>query len=441
MQRVLTLNFKPERPVGKAPGFFASARTIIFSSWLNLLLLCIPVSWALHFVWQKNTTSTQDTIIFVFSFLAIIPLAKLLAFATDELSLRVGQTLAGLLNATLIIALIKCELQIVQSSLVGSILSNLLLVLGMCFFAGGVRFSEQGFGISAVQVQSSLLILSVVAVLLPAAFHFVAGDDIVDTLEGPDILSVSHGVAIILLVVYISYLVFQLFSHTHLYDEEHSSQNKIQSTRYPKKPSTTTANGQANGAIPNGDTPLAGAATVDTDHTRVDGASPEHVEEEDEHEEPQMSLQSAIIFLIITTVIVAVTAEFLVSSIDGLTDTGGISKEFVGMILLPIVGNAAEHVTAVTVSVRDKLDLSLGVAVGSSIQIALFVIPFIVTLAWIIGKPLTLLFDPFESIVLFLSVIVVNYTVQDGKSNWLEGAILMCLYVILAVVFWYYPGK
>lgn len=111
------------------------------------------------------------------------------------------------------------------------------------------------------------------------------------------------------------------------------------------------------------------------------------------------------------------------------------------MILLPIVGNAAEHLTAVTVSVKDKLTLSLGVAVGSSIQIALFVIPLVVTLGWILGKPLTLLFDPYESIALFLSVLTVNYVVQDGKSNWLEGFILMCLYVILAVTFWYYPGS
>ncbi|KAG6856385.1 hypothetical protein H0H87_005082 [Tephrocybe sp. NHM501043] len=138
--------------------------------------------------------------------------------------------------------------------------------------------------------------------------------------------------------------------------------------------------------------------------------------------------------------LVGITAEFLVNSIHGMTEAGDIRKEFVGVILLPIVGNAAEHATAVTVSVKDKLTLSLSVAVGSSIQIALFVIPFIVTLAWIIGKPLTLLFDPYESVSLFLAVLTVNYVVQDGKSNWLEGLILMCLYVILALTFWFYPG-
>ncbi|KAI0688401.1 Sodium/calcium exchanger protein-domain-containing protein [Cytidiella melzeri] len=469
MKRVLTLNLTPERPIGKAPGFFSSTKAIVCASWLNLLLVCIPVSWALHFVWQKNTTSTQDTVIFVFAFLAIIPLAKLLAFATDELSMRVGQTLAGLLNATLgnavelivsILALIKCELQIVQAS---------LLVLGMCFFAGGMRYSEQGFGISAVQIQSSLLILSVVAVLLPAAFHFVAGDQLPDNQEGPDILSVSHGVALILLFVYGCYLVFQLYSHTHIYDEDRVDGDRAKSTPYPKRQAKKDAkekaehgkadlekamstayearestengaaalNGESNGLVTsaNGETSLLPTTTEDT---HVESSSGHH--DDEEVEEPKMSLRSAIIFLVLVTVLVAVTAEFLVDSIDGLTSGGGISKEFVGMILLPIVGNAAEHVTAVTVSVRDKLDLSLGVAVGSSIQIALFVIPFMVTLAWMMGKPLTLLFDPFESVVLFLTVVVVNYTVQDGKSNWLEGAILMSLYVILALVFWYYPG-
>jgi len=177
----------------------------------------------------------------------------------------------------------------------------------------------------------------------------------------------------------------------------------------------------------------------DTETTQHDTGLVEAGPIEEDDESPQMDVRTTIVLLIVITVVVAITAEFLVDSIDGLTQSGHISKGFVGLILLPIVGNAAEHLTAVTVSVKDKLTLSLGVAVGSSIQIALFVIPFIVTLGWILGKPLTLLFDPFESIVLFLSVLTVNYVVQDGKSNWLEGMILMCLYTIIAVVFWYYP--
>jgi len=390
----------------------------------------------------------RDTLIFVFSFLSIIPLAKLLAFATDELSMRVGQTLAGLLNATLgnavelivaIIALVKCQLHIVQSSLVGSILSNLLLVLGMCFFAGGTRFSEQGFGLSSSQLNSSLLTVSVIAVLLPAAFHLALAptgstDPITDSSEGSDILKLSHGVAIILLFIYGSYLFFQLHSHASLYAD--AGGDIIKSTRYkPKPPKEQTVDGVTTVAGPSRWEKLAGRSGLDSEAAVPDD------DEEEEIEVPKMSVLMTVILLACVTVLVAITAEWLVDSIDGLTESGGISKEFVGVILLPIVGNAAEHVTAVTVSVKDKLTLSLGVAVGSSIQIALFVIPFIVTLGWILGKPLTLLFDPYESVTLFLAVLTVNYVVQDGKSNWLEGMILLCLYIILGVTFWFYPGS
>ncbi|CAL1716537.1 unnamed protein product [Somion occarium] len=465
----------PDHKLGQPPSFLQGVKAVIFASWLNLLLVCIPISWSLYLALPK--TSTHDTITFIFAFLAIIPLAKLLAFATDELSMRVGQTLAGLLNATLgnavelivaIIALVQCELQVVQSS---------LLVLGMCFFAGGTRFSEQGFGVSATQLNSSLLIISVIAILLPAAFHFTAGDQIEDPKEGRDILAVSHGAAIILLFIYGCYLVFQLFSHKELYGDEKG--DAFKSTRYVKKDKkakvqpSAAASESAQPLTPKEGGGIVTTRPLDLESNRtlsVHEEAHEEVHEEDEVEKPSMSVTLTVVLLVVVTVLVAVTAEFLVRSIDGLTASGHISKEFVGVILLPIVGNAAEHVTAVTVSVKDKLTLSLGVAVGSSIQIALFVIPFIVTLGWIIGKPLTLLFDPFESIVMFLSgvfstwtfdptfistwkqcdsqadlnsphvVIVVNYVVQDGKSNWLEGMLLMCLYVILAVVFWYYPG-
>ncbi|KAJ3748494.1 Sodium/calcium exchanger protein-domain-containing protein [Lentinula detonsa] len=507
----------PSKKVGPSPTMFQSFRSILCSSWINLLLLCIPVSWVLNFA------TDNDTLIFVFSFLAIIPLAKLLAFATDELSMRVGQTLAGLLNATLgnavelivaIIALTQCKLHIVQSSLIGSMLSNLLLVLGMCFFAGGVRFSEQGFGLIASQLNSSLLTIAVIAILLPAAFYYNVTTN-TDSDEGQDLLKVSHGVALILLFIYAAYLVFQLYSHAALYNDENDI---IKSTKYAPRPKKTKSSksikssvdishpdasnegvemhvlpsasdlaheqhydldnreeGTSHGrtsppATPTSSKPLIGRKAWDTASTAAatftsvaslaggrhslrdveKGLAPPAIpsangrvntEGEAEEEQPQMNLLATVVLLAVVTALVSVTAEWLVDSIDGLTDTGAITQEFVGIILLPIVGNAAEHVTAVTVSVKDKLTLSLGVAVGSTLQIALFVIPFIVTLGWIMGKPLTLLFDPYESITLFLAVLTVNYSVQDGKSNWLEGMILMCLYIILCVTFWYYPGS
>lgn len=452
-RRAATLMVRPNKPIGKPPTVWRSIQAIVFASWLNVLLVFIPISWAMNFALPD-----QHTLTFVFAFLAIIPLAKLLAFATDELSLRVGQTLAGLLNATLgnavelivsVIALAKCQLTIVQSSLVGSILSNLLLVLGMCFFAGGLRFSEQGFGQSAVQLNSSLLTISVIAVLLPGAFHMaLEGQPEYDELSTDyNILKTSHGVAIILLFIYASYLVFQLFSHKALYDDnnEDMQQTKDYTGQNPFRFHRTRRNIMDGETVSSPNPAHDGEPAMTLPHPTdanpdVEPGAHSIASVETEAEQPLMSLAVCLWLLVVVTVLVAVTAEFLVDSIDGLTSSGSINKEFVGVILLPIVGNAAEHVTAVTVSVKDKLTLSLGVAVGSSIQIALFVIPFIVTLGWIMNKPLTLLFDPLESIVLFLSVLTVNYVVQDGKSNWLEGMILMCLYMILVVTFWYYPG-
>ncbi|GAA5856154.1 hypothetical protein JCM9279_004929 [Rhodotorula babjevae] len=414
----LTELFVPDRPVKNEPTWTASMRAIVFASWLNVLLVFIPVGWALHFTHQN------DTIVFVFTFLAIIPLAKLLGYGTEELALRVGQTLGGLMNATLGNAV---ELIVVQSSLLGSILSNLLLVLGMCFFAGGIKFQEQGFKDTAAQLNSSLLVISVIAILLPAGYNAAFADNQTAEIEQDRILKMSRGIAVILLVVYLAYLFFQLFTHQHLYAEGHVDHNdpKLRDGRQVWGMKEHRAFKQAK--------------SVQRQRRLEEGLAED--EEEEEVEEPTLNKWAALVLLVVVTVLVAVTAEFLVASINGLTEAHPeISVEWVGLILLPIVGNAAEHVTAVSVSVHDKIDLSMGVAVGSSIQIALFVIPFMTVLGWIMNKPLSLLFDPFESITLFLSVLIVNYTIQDGRSNWLEGFLLMMVYIIVAVAFWFYPA-
>ncbi|KAH9053034.1 Sodium/calcium exchanger protein-domain-containing protein [Lactarius vividus] len=414
------------KELSEVPGVRRSILAILKASWLNVLLIFIPLSWTFHFV------KLNDTLVFIFSSLAIVPLARLLRFATEELSLRLGQTLAGLLNATLgntvelivaITALVKCELDVVQSSLIGSIISNLLLVLGTCFFAGGICFPEQGFDTSAVQLNSSLLMLSVIAVLLPAVFHIAIQSNadsenaLTAAQEAHDLLVISHGVAIILLIIYPCYLFFQLFTHKHLY-EGPDTQNSV---KY--NPSAAQQAGPASSSPPSNHAEACSMAR------------------EEEEETPQMSSKVAIALLVVVTVVVAITAESLVDSINGLTSSGHISKVFVGLVLLPIVGNTAEHVASIMASVKDELSLSLGIAVGSSIQISLFLIPFTTTLGWILGKPLTLLFDPFESVALFFTVLTVNYVVQDGKSNWLEGMILVCLYAVVGVTFWFYPGS
>ncbi|GAA5927332.1 hypothetical protein JCM1841_002210 [Sporobolomyces salmonicolor] len=418
LRQRLTDLFEPERPIKKEPTWKESGIAIVKATWLNLLLVFIPVGWAMHF------SNQNDTIVFIFT--------RLLGFGTEELALRVGQTLGGLLNATLgnavelivaIIALAKCEIQVVQSSLLGSILSNLLLVLGMCFFAGGIKFSEQGFKDTAAQLNSSLLVMSVIAILLPAGYNAAFADNQSAELERDRILKMSRGIAVILLVVYLAYLIFQLFTHQHLYADARTAEEEAHIREGRQVWKSHRAFKQAKS--------VRGARQVE-----------EAVDEEEEEELPTLNKWAALVLLAVVTVLVALTAEFLVDSINGLTDAHPeISVEWVGLILLPIVGNAAEHVTAVSVSVHDKIDLSMGVAVGSSIQIALFVIPFCVILGWIMDKPLSLLFDPFESIVLFLSVLITNYTIQDGRSNWLEGFLLMMVYIILAVSFWYYPAS
>ncbi|KAG1762730.1 hypothetical protein EDD22DRAFT_890487 [Suillus occidentalis] len=494
-------------------------RVVVFGSWFNLLLLLIPVSWTLSFVLEKH-----HKVIFIFSILSMIPLVKLHDLSTRELALRIGGTKAGLLNASMITALRKCELRIVQSSLIGSILSKLLLVLGMCFFAGGLRFSEQGFDQSELRQRytSSLLSISVGALLLPAAYHFA--------------------------IIYIAYLLFQFWSHKHLYldtklkssrlsvkipvnsryltemlsaslNDKRGSMHDDQSSapssrrvsmissnfpplpRFPYRNSPLNSSSEVTLTESKEQVPEKGYTQKSTDplaegvpqqptqaeHDHVDGgslnppwsaspmaspdetgriryASPEPMtipERANLHRspsaaesfrEPQLSWMVTLLLLTLVTITVSITAEDLVESMDGIETA--ISKQWVGLVLLPAVSSIAECVTAVNTSVKDQLNLSVSIAVGSSIQTTLLVIPFMVTLGWIIGRPLALLFDPFESVVMQ----TMSYVVSDGKSNWLEGIILICedaqyrlwfivlnipagLYVIIAVSFWFYPGE
>jgi Ca2+:H+ antiporter len=313
--------------------------------------------------------------------------------------------------------------------------------------SGGTRYAEQAFMATASQLNSSLLLFSVIAVLIPSAFHFSittttdgAGTSITTDEEKADILALSHGVAIILLLIYMGYLLFQFFTHADLFADR---KGPTGSTRYPdevtrrpgqlarkirrKAPGHKRAAGEndlesedstsANsGYLPETEQPqvveggighaiahVHGTSSafqrngegmmvnrkgqvVRTSATRAEGEEPE---EDDEEEEPELNWQSAIICMILISAVVGVTAEFLVGSINGLVETHpALSQEWVGLILLPIIGNAAEHLTALITAYKDKVDLALAVAVGSSIQIALFVIPIIVLIGWIIGKPL-----------------------------------------------------
>jgi len=351
--------------------------------YVTWMLISIPFAFASYYTpWSPIAT-------FILTMLGIIPLAKLLGTATEELALRTSETVGGLLNATFgnavelivsIIALSKGTITLVQTSLLGSILSNILLVMGMSFLFGGIKHKTQTFNRTASLTSSSLLFMSVMGLIIPATFSVYRGD-----LDKT--LAISRITAIVLLIIYISYLSFQLKTHKELYEDE--------------------------GAL----------------------------HEDEDEEVPILPLWAALVLLAGVTVLVALLADYLVDAINEVVaqHPGKISLTFIGIILVPIVGNAAEHVTAVTVAMKNKMDLSLGVALGSSIQIALLVIPLLVILGWIIDQPMTLDFDPFSTVVLFITVIIVNVIISDGSSNWLEGAMLMATYIVIAAAFAYFP--
>ncbi|GJN88378.1 hypothetical protein Rhopal_001344-T1 [Rhodotorula paludigena] len=391
--------------VREAPTFVQSLRNFLLSGYLNVLLVAVPLAFASHFA---HWGATAD---FVLSFVAIIPLASLLGDATEQCSLRLGQTIGGLLNATFgnaidenlpqvelivsILALIRGELRIVQTSLLGSILSNLLLVLGCSFLAGGLVFKEQTFQMTAAQASSSLMVLGCSTLVIPAAYRASQLDGSLDRdrdgalsllagvkdgkadLDG--LLKLSRGTAIILLICYATYLFFQLRSHHYLFED----------------PS------------------------------------------EHEEEEAKMNIQTAIGALVVVTVVTAFAADILVGAIDEFAQERNIPKAFIGLILLPIVGNAAEHVTSIWMATKGKMELTIGVAIGSSIQIGVGLIPILVIVGWIINQDLTLFFENFETIVLFVSVLLVDILVSDGKSNYLEGLMLIALYLVIALAFWF----
>lgn len=327
-------------------------------------------------------------------------------------------------------ALVKGEVVIVQTSLIGSILSNLLLVMGMCFFFGGLRRQEQFFNMTVAQTAASLLALAIAGIIIPTVF------DKETELPVSSTAALSRGTAVILLFVYAGYLYFQLKTHHSVFSEE--------SQKVPMKPKKHDLGPAAikKGLIgPAGLVGMPGhndeSGTNNKKLQQMLNADPTIDDDEEDAEDPQLSFAVAMGTLAGSTVLIAFCAEFLVDSIDYVTTQGGISEEFLGLILLPIVGNAAEHATAVTVAIKDKMDLAIGVAVGSSMQVALFLIPLLVIIGWGMGvEDMNLSFDVFQVAVLFVSVLLVNYLIGDGKSHWLEGMLLMCLYVIIAVCSW-----
>jgi Ca2+:H+ antiporter len=357
--------------------------------WPYLLAPFIPVAIALELA------HASATLIFIAAALGVIPTAALMGRATEELAVRSGPGIGGFLNVTfgnapeLIIGIfaLRAGLQeVVKASLVGSILGNILLVMGAAMLAGGIRRQRQLFDRTAASAQSLMLLLAAVVLVMPAIFELVAGDGLpspsAEAVRLPrDLETLSVGASLILLASYGAGLLFSMRTHKDLFNPEHAAEDHV--------------------------------------------AEP-------------WSVRRAVTMLAIAGVAVGVMSEILVGSISEAAEDIGLSPFFVGVIVVAVVGNAAEHWVAIYFALRDKMDLAVNIAIGSSAQIALFAAPVLVLLSFLVGPfPMALVFNGFEVGALFLGVVIANIVTQDGESTWFEGLQLLAVYAVLALTFYF----
>jgi Ca2+:H+ antiporter len=349
---------------------------------LNLLLVCVPIAIGLD--WY----GANPIVIFVISALAIVPLAGLMGRATEQLSFYVGATIGGLMSASLgnapelIIsgfALKEGLVDVVKASITGSILGNLLFTLGLAMVIGGWGRERQRFNPTVAGLSGGLLLVAAIGMLIPAIFHFASGKE----------REVSTEIAIVLLVAYILSLVFTLKTHRQFIERTSSE------------------------------------SAAAEEH---EGAS-----------EERWSKVKAIAVLAGVTVLIAVVSEILVGAIEPASASIGLTPIFAGVIFLSLVGNAAEAMNAVKFARKDKMDLAFGIAVGASTQVALFVAPVLVFLGYAIGQPMNLHFTVFEIAAIVLSVVIASRLTSEGESNWMEGVMLLSVYLMLAIGFFFLP--
>ncbi|MEN9222094.1 MAG: calcium/proton exchanger [Thermostichus sp. BF3_bins_97] len=373
------------------------------NSLMILLLAGVPLSWMGHFWgWDPN-------LIFICAALAVVALAKFMGQATEEIAALTGPTLGGLMNATfgnateLIIGLVALRaglVDVVKASITGSIISNLLLVAGLAMFLGGIKFREQSFRPEVARMNASVMNLAVVALILPSVVTYA---DV--TLGDLSIKELSTAVALVLIGVYGLTLLFSLKTHSYLYTIHEAEEAEDEAAdRLAPNPVL-----QAEGSIP-----------------QVLTAPPERV-----------GLWPWILALSALTVLVALESELLVGTLESTLEHFHVTPLFMGVILLPIIGNAAEHATAVTVAMKDKMDLSFSVALGSTMQIALFVAPVLVLAGDVIDQPMNFNFGMVELVAIAVSVLLINSVSSDGRSNWLEGLLLLATYAILGIAFFF----
>jgi len=349
---------------------------------LWILLIFAPVSIVLELLHAPAPW------IFAAASLAIIPLAGLMGEATEQLSARSGAGLGGFLNATfgnaaeLIISLMALRaglIDIVKASITGSIIGNTLLVLGASFLAGGLKYPKQTFNTAAAGLGATLLFLSVIGLVIPAVYHSFVHPVTPEVLHPQ---SISLAIAIVLFATYLLSLVFSLRTHQHLFAGGHS------------------------------------------------GPPPDEA----------WTRRRSIILLLVATAIVALESEFLVGAVHATSEALGWSHVFVGVIIVAVIGNAAEHSTAILVAMKNKMDLAMNVAIGSSIQVALFIAPVLVFASYAFGRPMDLVFTPFEVLAVGMATLVLNFVAQDGESHWMEGVLLLAVYLVFGITFYFLPG-
>ncbi|HYP54450.1 MAG TPA: calcium/proton exchanger [Pyrinomonadaceae bacterium] len=371
---------------------------------LDWLLVFVPVAVLLRFVpaWENPTA------LFIISCLAIIPLAGWMGRATEHLAEHLGQGIGGLLNATfgnaaeLIIALFalsKGLTGVVKASITGSIIGNILLVLGRSLLAGGVKVPKQVFNRTAAGVSATALTLGAIALIIPTVFHQAAA--LVPVTAGgwtPDKeQGLSLAIAIVLFLTYALTLVFTLVTHRELFGGNESK-------------------------------PVAREAGEELSRMNI---------EQGGHGTWSVGKSAAV--LIGATALVAMVSEFLVGAVEQARESLGLTEVFVGVIVVAIIGNAAEHSSAIIMAVRNKMDISIGIAVGSSLQIALFVAPLLVFASYLFGSPMDLEFTVPEVVAVVASIIIVEQISSDGESNWAEGLQLLSVYAVLAILFYFLP--
>ena len=364
---------------------------------LDWLLVMLPVAIVARYF------EMGDLWIFIASALAIIPLAGLMGQATENLAVTLGAGIGGLLNATfgnaaeLIIALMALRhgpemYPLVKASITGSIIGNVLLVLGLSVTLGGIRLKYQHFNRTAASMGATLLALATVGLIMPTLYYYVFAAN--STLRPQQLSTVeflSEEIAAILAIVYLLSLVFMFVTHRNIFD----------SAEHP----ATEASIAAGEELP----------------------------------EAHWSRKTAIIVLLVSTACVAVVAEMLVGSVEAAAHAFGMSRVFVGVIVVAVIGNAAEHSTAVLMAMKNKMDLAVNVAIGSGIQIALFVAPVLVFASMLMGHehPLDLHFTMMEIVAITISIAILAIVAQDGESHWLEGVMLLAVYAILALAFYH----